>query len=383
MERYDDNERRSDAKVIGPSLRVAAAGCRLLHCSSGSRAFSASAYLSVDTRSSSRFASGAPALATQSTRGFETVSKEVQLMCRSSLIIFVLAVLIVSAVPLCVFAEENAPAVPAPAEVKNQGDSAGEKAAQKVVEYGGGVSVIPDEHTVILKGRTCVAGNEALEWAVVLTRGKDYESVVEVDADASMIQFALIALGYEAGGGVDKLGDPRTPTGDGLIIEVEWELGGKKTHCRIEELIWEEARAVVMEKTPFIFTGSKMVTDPATNKTIFMANSERLVAALCREPAAILNNPLNTGVEDTFYIAHTKTLPPKGTPVTVFFKPAPKKSAPNQASPAPAEPAPATPPPAEPVSATPPPAEPASVTPPPAVPVPISSAVAGEPKEGK
>jgi hypothetical protein len=187
-----------------------------------------------------------------------------------------------------------------------------------------------------------------------------------------MIQFALIALGYEAGGGVDKLGDPRTPTGDGVIIEVEWELGGKKTHCRIEDLIWEEAKSVVMEKTPFIFTGSRMITDPATNKTIFLANSERLVAALCREPAAILNNPLKTGVEDTFYIANTKALPPKGTPVTVFFKPAPKKPAANQALPASVEPA----------SATSPPADPASTVPPAVEPVPVSS-VPVEPKEGK
>jgi len=267
-------------------------------------------------------------------------------MLRSRLTIFLLAVLAMSAGSSRVFAEDNAPAVPAPAEVKNQGDGTGEKAAAKVVDYGGGVSVIPNEHTVILKGRTCVAGNEALEWAVVLTRGKDYESVVEVEADASMIQFALIALGYEAGGGVDKLGDPRTPTGDGLIIEVEWELGGKKTHCRIEELIWEDAKAAVMEKTPFIFTGSKMITDPETNKTIFLANSERLVAALCREPAAILNNPLNTGVEDTFYIANTKALPPKGTSVTVFLKPAPRKAAPAQVQPALTTPAPASPVPA-------------------------------------
>ena len=30
----------------------------------------------------------------------------------------------------------------------------------KMVEYGGGVSVIPDERTVVLKGHTCVATNE-------------------------------------------------------------------------------------------------------------------------------------------------------------------------------------------------------------------------------
>jgi len=255
---------------------------------------------------------------------------------------FVLAAVTMSADLCPALAEDNVPVTPAPAEVKTQDQSAVEKAAPKVVDYGGGVSVVPSEHTVILKGRTCVAGNEALEWAIVLTRGKDYESVVEVDADASMIQFALIALGYEAGGGVDKLGDPRTPTGDGVIIEVEWELGGKKTHCRIEDLIWEEAKSATMEKTPFIFTGSKMITDPETNKTIFLANSERLVAALCREPASILNNPLNTGVEDTFYIADTKALPPKGTPVTVFLKPAPKKSVPAQAEPPSPSPPPAS-----------------------------------------
>jgi hypothetical protein len=226
----------------------------------------------------------------------------------------------------------------------------------KIVDYGGGVTVIPDERTIVLKGRTCVAGNEALEWAIVLSRGKEYESVIAVDADASVIQFALIALGYNAGGGVETLGDPRTPVGDPVIIEVEWieqqaapgsidsfasmagvERPGETAHsgtgapqaaktrrCRLEELVWNAPEGAPMEPTPFIFTGSRMTTDPETNKIIFLASSEHLVAALYRDPAAILNNPLKTGADDIFYVANRRTLPPRGTPVTVYLKPVPK-----------------------------------------------------------
>ncbi|HHN46315.1 MAG TPA: hypothetical protein ENN09_02635, partial [Planctomycetes bacterium] len=189
----------------------------------------------------------------------------------------------------------------------------------KTVDYGGGVVVMPDERIVVLKGRTCVAANEGLEWAVVLYRGKEYESVVAVEADASMIQFALFALGYTPGGNVDVQGDPRTPLGDRLVIEVEWEREGKTVRRRIEDLVWNLELEQPMKRTHFVFTGSRMQVDPETNSVVFLADVERLVAALYRDPAAILNNPLETGVDDIYYIANRRTLPPKGTPVTVYM----------------------------------------------------------------
>ncbi|MBN1808191.1 MAG: hypothetical protein JW909_03920 [Planctomycetes bacterium] len=250
------------------------------------------------------------------------------------------------------------PPVPAPA---GQDQPAG-----KVVDYGGGVSVLPAERTIILKGRTCVAMNEGLEWGIVLSRGKEYESVVAVDADASMIQFTLIALGYNQGGGVDVQGDQRVPTGDRLIVEVEWELEGTRTTRRLEELVWNIAQKRRMLSTSFVFTGSKMITDSETNSVVFAATAERLVLALYRDPAAILNNPLETGSDDIYYIANRRTLPPKGTPVTVYIRPVPAAEPAPAASPenasaalpaaAPAQGPPLAAPPASPLPAAPPPA---------------------------
>ena len=79
-----------------------------------------------------------------------------------------------------------------------------------------------------------------------------------------------------------------------------------------------------MHRTPFVFTGSGTIMDPETNKVTFLAERDRIVAALWRDPSAMLNNPLITGVGDEYYIANRRTLPAKHTPVKVYLKPAPK-----------------------------------------------------------
>ena len=207
---------------------------------------------------------------------------------------------------------------------------------EKCVTYPGGLSVYPGSRRIVMEGETCVDANEALEWAVVMRGGRDYESVVMVDAAPSLVHFALVALGFEEGGGVERQGDPNTPTGDKLVVHVEWEQDGSTITRRLEDLVWNDETEKPMCHTPFVFTGSMTIFDKQTGKSKYIADEEKIVVALYRDPSAVLNNPMETGADDIFYVVHKKAVPPKGTKVKVTLSAAGKKSGkePEQSAPA-------------------------------------------------
>ncbi len=202
--------------------------------------------------------------------------------------------------------------------------------------------------------------NNLLEFLAVIKGGKEYESLLVFDCKAIDINLALIGAGYKASGGVQKKGDPNTPKGDPLYLSLEWKTGaGKSKRIRAEEVLFNRATKKPMRKTAWVFSGSSFVKikNPETKKTEyrFLADEYKMLIAIWRDPAAIFNNPLDTGHDDVFYVVNEKAIPkpleyicprhpkvtskapgkcskceigtpliPKGRPVTLILEPAPK-----------------------------------------------------------
>lgn len=201
----------------------------------------------------------------------------------------------------------------------------------KPIDQFPGMLVYPKSRKIVMEGYTCVEGHEALEWGVVAKGGKEYESVVAVGVIPHDLQFALMALKYKEGGGVEMQGDPGKPRGDEALVQVEWEKDGETISKRLEELVWNDETGKVMRPTPFVYTGSQAVFDKKSGKFTYVADQEKIIFALYRDPTAMFNNPLETGTDDIFYVVNKKTIPPKGTKVKVIITPAPKKDAESKA----------------------------------------------------
>ena len=80
-----------------------------------------------------------------------------------------------------------------------------------------------------------------------------------------------------------------------------------------------------MKLAPWIFSGSRYEKDEQTGRSVFMADVEKNVAAIYRDPYALFNTPLDTGADDTFYEINREKIPKRGTKVRVWIEPAAEK----------------------------------------------------------
>ncbi len=152
---------------------------------------------------------------------------------------------------------------------------------------------------------------------------KEHESVISVPANPQMFHFCLFLLKLEPGSGGPKvLGDPiHAPTGDPVDVYVRWKENGTVKTVRGEDLCWNAIDNRTMLRTPWVFVGSKRVRDPKTKKTVYMANIEKSLITVFRDPFAVLDLPLSLGANDEAYVVNKQLVPPPGTPCTVILKP--------------------------------------------------------------
>lgn len=150
-----------------------------------------------------------------------------------------------------------------------------------------------------------------LEYALVGETGKRYESLLMTRVEPYDIQVALLLLGLKGGRPLEAQGDPRKPEGDPVRLWVQWQEGAEIKNVRIETLIRNSKLDKEMAETNWVFTGSRM------REGAFMAQIERSLIAIFHDPAAIVDNPLQEGGDDTLWFVNTGRTPPVGTAVTL------------------------------------------------------------------
>lgn len=211
---------------------------------------------------------------------------------------------------------------------------AGAEPDQKNVFKIGDVTCYKKERRVEVEGKVCLQEG-SVEYFAVLSGGKEYESLMSFNCKAVDLNLAMLGLGYKPGGGVRKAGDPDTPKGDPVYLSVEWqeEDGRKVRRVRAEELVFNVGTKKPMRNTAWAFTGSdflrddenpnKLFIDPETKKPVFLADAYRMFVALWRDPAALFNNPLDTGVDGIYYTVNKELCPKVGTKLKIIIEPAP------------------------------------------------------------
>ena len=176
--------------------------------------------------------------------------------------------------------------------------------------------------TVDLKAKTATCSGKVnmqkgmVEYLAVAPQGKLHESVLNLDVRPLHLQVALILLGLEPKGGLRYQGDKQVPKGSPVDVFVAWERNGKKVRVPATDLVWDIVKKKPMDAAPWVFSGSMV-----TKEQGFVADIELSLIATFRDPAAIVNNALPSGADDTVYKVNERITPPWGTPVIVTLTP--------------------------------------------------------------
>ena len=190
------------------------------------------------------------------------------------------------------------------------------------------------EKKLVLKGKISEALGEydshlkgAVEYLVCGRNGKEYESIIVVDATAKEIYDALGKLDVQVGAppGYDEEKDePTPPKGPELIIYAEWKDGDTAKKVRAEELVFNVKTQKPMSHTTWIYSGSRVVPDldsddeDAMMPQAFMSND--LVALRMFDASALFQNPLPESQEENIYKKNDALLPKLGTPVMLTIE---------------------------------------------------------------
>lgn len=157
--------------------------------------------------------------------------------------------------------------------------------------------------------------------------GKEYESVLRLEADVQGLDLALSLCGLKRGPIPGRLADPDLVQGSRVVVLLQWigEDGKTVTH-RAEDCIVNIQRKAPMPRVGWTYVGAMLpVPDPASTggKTyrVLAAAGTRSLLTTYRDPSTLLDNPLFDAIDDSLYIANYMVLPEMGTKVRVILRP--------------------------------------------------------------
>ena len=207
----------------------------------------------------------------------------------------------------------------------------------------GHLQIQEKDQKLVLKGKISKALGEyddhlkgAVEYLVCGRNGKEYESIIVVDATAKEIYEALGKLGVKTGtppGYDEEKDEPTPPTGTEFLIYAEWKVGDETEivgaedvvkKVRAEDLIFNVKTKKPMSRVTWIYSGSRIIADldsddeDAMIPQAFMSND--LVALKRFDASALFQNPLPESEEENIYKKNEALMPKLGTPITLTIE---------------------------------------------------------------
>jgi hypothetical protein len=171
-----------------------------------------------------------------------------------------------------------------------------------------------------------------IEYVLVTSKGKTYESMLKTDADPADIQLALLLLGAKGAPQTEALlaaptvpfhvnrraNDTNSPpplkiTGDPVAIELAWDGPAGRKQARVEDCIIDLATKTNASPGSWTFNGSRVV------RGTFLAQRDGQIVAVIDDIDAMVNNPRDGHDNDQIWQVNSNALPPLNTPVEVTF----------------------------------------------------------------
>lgn len=179
----------------------------------------------------------------------------------------------------------------------------------------------PKNKQVVMVGEVVRAGYGLEMFISLKAAEKGYESVIEVDTQAMIVHAALLSLGLEPGSPVEYMPKYKPPRGPEIEILLHWkDAQGKRQSANARDWL-TNVRTKKNLDTNWVFAGSKFWTDEDNGKKYFQAEAGYLVC-VANTPSALIDLPIeSTGDLEGREFSPSKTVPPKGTVVTVVLAP--------------------------------------------------------------
>lgn len=219
-------------------------------------------------------------------------------------------------------AEESAPAK------RTAAPAATDATPTKKVQLGKNVflEIQGDQRRVVLQAYVCLREGQ-LEQFLTRKLTKEYESILAVDTDISIIHAALIAAGAEPGKTVRFNPKYQPATGSAIKIRLIYKQNGQTIEVPAQKWV-RDTKTKKDLKLDWVFGGSHLFRDPLdeTKKPYYAANDGDVICVSNFE-TAMLDLPIQSSAsnDDLSFEANTPRIPPLETPVLVVLEPVAKK----------------------------------------------------------
>ncbi|MFC1671900.1 YdjY domain-containing protein [Planctomycetota bacterium] len=192
-----------------------------------------------------------------------------------------------------------------------------------------GLEIDIEKKSVTATGKVCLTKG-IVEYLIVAGGGKEYESVLSMDAKPSHLHAALLMVGGQVGKVAEELmGDDKAKAKDKpdkaaslFTMNVEWIDDGKKVSFPGEMLLHDREKKTTGRDLAWAFTGS-MFYKLEDGRERYLADEDGSIVATYYDDGAILNLAVQS--KDPYrgssfgYEVNEKRIPPKGTTVLITF----------------------------------------------------------------
>jgi len=192
---------------------------------------------------------------------------------------------------------------------------------------GDGITIDMTTQEIVIEGSICRQQGLLEYLAIVPKSGKDHESLLYFECNPIHLNLALIMLGMVSTPQVQYEGAAMELKGDKVVIDVTFEFKGKKVTWRAEDLIINRITQKPMPRVGFVYTGSTFYEVPKKGPDgkwikvdVYAALATGIMGAIYHHPAAILDNPLLWGADDTIWFARYDELPPRFTKASITIR---------------------------------------------------------------
>jgi hypothetical protein len=175
--------------------------------------------------------------------------------------------------------------------------------------------------------------NDLVEYLLVNSKGKAYESLLRTDVEPYYIQLAMLLIGAKGApqtpallnaptvpfhinrpASATNLPPPLAIQGDPVSIELSWQTPAGRKQLPAEDCIMNLATKTNASRGPWTYNGSRVING------FFLAQREGSIVAMIDDIDAMVNNPRPGHDNDQIWQINSNILPPLNTPVEVTFK---------------------------------------------------------------
>jgi hypothetical protein len=183
------------------------------------------------------------------------------------------------------------------------------------------VTLRMQERTLTLPAKVNMV-DQIIEYALVTSDGKRHESLLTTEAQPRDLHVAALLLGLKPASLRETQGALKIPATAQVEVEVIWPIHGGVRRVPLHQLVGQlknsepgTAREVqALEAGSWLYSGSEATPGR------FEAQAQGSFISLISDPAALINNPRPSRLNDKLHVPNKSQLPPLGTSVQVVIR---------------------------------------------------------------